>query len=400
MKQLILLSLFVIFLTSISFAAITTNAVDIRVNTLKYEPYPAEPGKYIQLWLNIENYGLQSAEKVTFVLEPEYPFSIDGNATKYFGEIRSLENVVIDYKVRVASNAVEGWNELILKHRVGDSDVWITNTINIYVQTPDAIISVENVKTMPEQIAPGSKAAVSIKLKNLADSDLKDITIKLNLTGTVFAPIESISEKRIYLLSAGSEEDITFNIIAEADADSKLYKVPITISYNDAVGTNYTKSDVITLTVGDEPNITTNIESSTILTAMETGTVTINIINKGLIGIKFLTVKLNQTSNYEILSASNEVYIGNLDVDDYETVEYKIFVNENADSIILPLQLEYRDDNNKLFTEQKNLKLKLYTAEEITKLGLRTTDSTLSIIGFLVLIVILYFGYKRLRRRK
>lgn len=390
------LTIILLFLTSIASAV---GNPELRISTLKYEPYPAEPGRYVKIWLNIENRGLESAKAISFVLEPEYPFSIEENATRYFGEIRSSENVVIDYKLRVASDAVEGENELNLRYNIGS--VWFKVPIRIYIQTRDAIISVEDVESIPKQIVPGSNAVVNIKLRNPTNSEVKDIAVKLNLTGTVFAPIGSIAEKRVNLLLAGEDRGVTFNLVAEPSAEAKLYKVPITISYNDAIGNRYTKSDFITLIVGDKPNIIATIGGSTILKAGETGKIVINIINSGLTGVKLLTAKIEKTDKFEILSPSNEIYIGNLDVDDYETIEFSIYVGKDAgENLPLPIRLEYRDNNNNLFTEQKIVNLRLYSEEEIRRLGLRKTSSSLEIILVFVIILLGYFGYRRIRKKR
>lgn len=390
-----------LFLANISFATSLTNASEFRISTLKYEPYPAEPGKYLQLWLNIENAGLYSANQVTFELEPTYPFSLDANenATRYFGSIEPMKSVVIDYKIRVAADAVEGQNELKLKYRSGDG-IWNTKKFSITVKTPNAIISVDNVKTEPKTAVPGKETNLTITLKNVADSPLKDISLKLDLSSVPFSPIGKTTEHRVYLLQPNESVDITFNLLASPDIDAGPYKIPVNISYDDWTGIAYLKKDFVTVVVGDIPELIIGLEETQILQAGESGTVTLNLINKGLIGIKFLLLTLNKTENYDILSPSNQIYIGKLGPDDYETAKFNLYIKPvSGKSITLPITLEYRDDNNNKFTEHRKIEFKLYTQEEITKYGLRQTSGMTNWIILLVLIVAGYFVYRKFRKK-
>ena len=54
-------------------------------------------------------------------------FSLDKNenATRYFGKIEALDNVGIDYILRVDANAVEGWNTIKIGYKTGESKAWI-----------------------------------------------------------------------------------------------------------------------------------------------------------------------------------------------------------------------------------------------------------------------------------
>ena len=50
----------------------------LHIASIKYEPYPAEPGKYFDLWIKIQNSGIDKAD-VKFKLIPKFPFSLDAN---------------------------------------------------------------------------------------------------------------------------------------------------------------------------------------------------------------------------------------------------------------------------------------------------------------------------------
>ena len=55
---------------------------------------------------------------------------------------------------------------------------------------------------------------------------------------------------------------------------------------------------------------------------------------------------MKESEKYEIVSPA-EVYVGNIDSDDYETADFKISLNKVKEKeVILPLSLEYKDANN------------------------------------------------------
>jgi hypothetical protein len=126
--------------------------------------------------------------------------------------------------------------------------------------------------------------------------------------------------------------------------------------------------------------------------------VIIKFINKGLIDIKFLNAKLLPSDDYEIIN-SNEVYIGNVDSDDYETAEFRLHVKQaTTDSkVALPLVLEYRDANNNMYKKEVSVDLILFSAE---KLGVAEKKGTTTIILAVIIIVVGYFVYRKWEKKR
>ncbi len=387
-------------LLTINASAATANFANLNVTTVKYDPYPAEPGKYVQVWIKIQNYATEQADDVVIELLTSYPFYLDAgeNSTRNFGKISSFQDLLVNYKVRVDEKAVEGWNDL--KVKLSSSAGSKEFTMRIFVRTAEAVVAVESVSSEPKEIAPGASGKVTITIKNTANSVLKDIGVKLDISSSdiPFSPIGSATEKKLYMLNSLEEKSVVFDVIADASAESKTYKIPLRITYHDEVGTNYTKTDTVSLLIGAQPEILADIESSTVLSTGEKGSVNFNIVNKGLIKIKFLTVKLADSADYQILSSSY-VYIGELKSDDYQSAKFDIFVRKDAKNVSLPVTLTYRDNNNNPYSETKSLGLVLYTPEQLNSMGVRTTGSQFNIIISIVVIIGAYFLYKKFRKK-
>ena len=92
--------------------------------------------------------------------------------------------------------------------------------------------------------------------------------------------------------------------------------------------------------------------------------VKIKIINKGLSDIRFLEVYVEESTKYDILS-EREIYVGDLDSDDFDSVEFDVFFDKKIrDNAVMPVKLKYKDnfnneysDFNDYLTWDPNLKL-------------------------------------------
>lgn len=407
MKKNIILILAIILGSCVAYAVTnlpTENWYNLRITLVNQEPDPVEPGSYVDVRFKIENRGSKNAEEVALEFVPKYPFSVDkkSDAIQEIGSVHGRQigdiGVIVKYKLRVDENAVEGENILKLRYSVNKGEWVELDDFKINVRTKDAILVISSIS--PERLVQGEITPVKIGFKNLGDSWLKNIQAKLNLGGIPIAPIDSSSEQAIIELMGKTEKNLTFMLMAEGDADSDVYKIPVDISYLDNIGTKYYKNVSIGILVGDAPDLSTIIDSATIYRAGEKGKITVKFVNKGITDIKFLNVKLMKSNEYDIIS-SDEVYVGNIDSDDYETAEFDLFVKKTKEKEIgIPLEIVYHDVNNNYYSEEAELELRLYSASEAKRYGLVKGNGT---VGTLIIVVIVVGGflfYRRLKKKK
>ena len=408
---------FILFIVAAAFANAAVNteyygkSSKIMASLASQDPDPVEPGKIVELSFKLDNQGTL-ANDVLFEIMPEYPFSLlpGEEAVKNVGTLGTSQNtdrtVFVKYKILVDQNAVDGNQEIKIRYKIGAFESWTTiDDLTVKVQSHDAILSVDRITAMPEVTAPGSKTRLSISLKNYASSLLKDVKVTLDLgksgdEATPFSPIGSTNEKVISVIDAQASSIIEFSLLADPDAKSKTYKVPMKIQYSDTLNKNYSKTNTIALVVGVEPDISVYIDTSSIYSSGSTGDLSVKIVNKGLTDVKFLNVNLEKGQGYMALSPY-EVYIGNIDSDDYETADFKINVEKTKDKkIILPLTVDYKDANNHDYIKKVNLELPLYTSSEARKLGLVTGSNKAWIFLVIAAVIIGFFAYRRWKRRK
>jgi hypothetical protein len=392
---------------SLCASALIGTAAQLSFTMISQSPDPVDPGSIVELRWMIENNGGGAAEDVQVEIVPEYPFSLySGELIKNIGTIQGQQTgdkaVIILYKVEVDGNAVEGTNEIKLRYRTASTGWVELDPFDINIQTVDATLSLEKIKVDPEVAAPGENLKATLTIRNLADSFLKDISVKLDLSSTTlpFAPIQSATEKRVRQLDSGASAELSYDMIVEPDADPGVYKIPVTITFNDNLGNSYERDDLFGVIVGTTPDISYYIDSTTVSTAGSKGSVSIKFVNKGLGNIKFLNVVMKESSSYSIISPK-EVYIGNIDSDDYETADFQLFVNPKAPKELeLQLEVAYKDANNRDYTENTSVILNLYKKSEAVSLGIQEKNNTTGIIISILVVVIGVVAYIMVRRAR
>lgn len=409
MKKTNFIAVMMLLMLSINVFGVSTKLAfqeDVRVSMINQDPDPAEPGRYVDVRFKFENYGSEGTGDIIVDILPEYPLSLipGEDAEKDIGSLQSRQlgetGIIVKYKMKIDENAVEGNTELVLRYRVGTND-WIKlDEFQIDIQTHDAILDIRSVKMVPELVKPGGSAKLKLTLENMADSLLKDIKTKLTLDDVPVATLGSGNEKTIKLLEGGKFADVEFELAGEPDATPNLYSLPIELSYNDNLGNSYSKTISTGITVGSNPDLSVLIDSSEIKRPSSKGDITVKFVNKGLTDIKFLNIVLEKSDIYTMLSPA-EVYIGNIDSDDYETADYTLSVGDvKAESLILTLNLEYKDFNNNEYKEVIDLEIPLYSAKQAKEFGYSEGNSGVGIFIVIAIVVAGIFVYRRWKKRK
>ena len=255
-----------------------------------------------------------------------------------------------------------------------------------------AQIAIQSFSTTPEKVSPGERVELRVTLENVGNDDIRNILVNIDLSEVPFAPLHSSTEQIIDRIKEDDEETVLFELVALPDASSQIYKIPIKISYNET-----SKSSLISLEVSAEAKLDLILEESEIIKVNDKGAVTLKFVNNGLTQIKFLKVILQDSPYYEILSPSS-LYIGEVDVDDFETEEFVIISKVKNPRLVI--NLEYTDSNNNEFKETRYVNLNVYTLEEAKQLGLVKSNFSGIWTVLVILLVVGIVAYKIIRRKK
>jgi hypothetical protein len=408
MRKLFILFMFAIVILSTVVLSANTAYSEISATLLSQTPDPVEPGQVVKVKFKIENDGVQTAKDVIVKLLPNSPFSIYNDVDeKNIGKLKAsstgADAAVVEFRIKVDEQAVEGETELELMVQIGEAAISYTNDdFMIDIQTHDAVLDITSITYEPEQIAPGENAEIYVQVKNLADSLLKDVKFKLDLSDPMLplAPYQSSSERRISQLKSNYQSSLSFNIIADPEATPGLFKVPLNITYNDEKGNSYSVDDVLAITVGEKPKIKAYVKKSTVHKTKEEGTITLEIANSGSSDIKYLEMYVLDSEDYELISTTDYYYLGDVDSDDTESEEIDVYVNKKVKTLHLPLMLKYYDANNKPYQQQFDLEMPLYSSSELKRFGLVESGNGWTYIIIILLGIGGYVYYRRYKKKK
>lgn len=249
------------------------------------------------------------------------------------------------------------------------------------------------VNSNPEEIQPGGSAVITLRIQNVAPHPLRDIIIDFDLPSQ-FAPEETTKQK-IRFLNSSDMLSINFTLVALPNAQEGIYKLPLKISYTDEIGNEYKENNTISIKISAEPKIFAELSSSEIYKENLLGKVDIKIANIGIGNIKFLIAQILPSNEYEIIGSSSS-YIGALDSDEYETVDFKLEVKEGTKSANLLLKFSYSDANNKEYIDTVEIPLNIITAREA---GIKQNKNSLLIL-VVIAVLILYIAYRQYRKRQ
>lgn len=403
MKYTKILILFVVLMALVSFCG-AEDAPVLKTSLLRYDPTPAEPGNYATVYIQIENTGGTETKNARIEFQDSYPFSIDEERIKDIGILSSGQTYVTNFRVRIDQNAIEGENEI--KFVITDDynlNVFTEKVFNINILTQDADVSFEKITLTPNELNPGQKGKITINLKNNADSFLKDISIQLILQSLVgasvvdlpFAIEDSVSEKTIDILQSSQTHIVEYDLIAYPGVESGIYKIPVVLKFYDSTGQDYTKNDFITVIVNPKIDVYMVLERSDLSKEAKSGEVVIRIVNKGFGKIKSANLIFEENDDISIVTPYNQIYIGNIDSDDYETAE--INIKANSDTINIPVKLDFKDALNKDHEIKENLTLKIYSQKE---LGQSSGNTFWYVLLFIVIIAAGFWYFKRKKHKK
>ena len=368
-----------LLLISIFFSIGLTESPEVQISLSNQNPDPAEPGETAELTFRIKNNSSKTNEQITVELIPKYPFIILDEPRKTPGSLYAFigdeESISVKYNILVDKNANAGSHEIGLRYKVGDRGWNEVKGLTVTVKPLEVAIEVASAES-ENPLKAGGEEKFRIELSNVGKARLKNLRVKIGLTGLPFVSIGSSNEKVIGSISPGETESIEFDIAAQSSAASGIYKVPLILTFLDDSGEEYRRNSSVGLLIYDPPEYKLAVRDTEIYQADSIGNVVASISNTGPSEIKFITVELLDSENYNVIS-SPFVYIGTLEVDDFQTAQFRIATEDiEPGELGLNLRIKYKDSLNREITDQKTLAIPLYSQNQASKMGLASSGKS------------------------
>lgn len=252
-------------------------------------------------------------------------------------------------------------------------------------------------------LAPGESGILKVIMKNDAAYSITDVRARLNLP-LQLQLINDVNEVRIAEIKTNGFKEVEYSIIALPNSVEGIYNANLTINYISHyginainVGQNSQDNYSFGIVIKSPPSLFVQLDSVDVYKEKKSGDITLKFVNNGTSNIKFLTVNLEKSDDYEILS-SDRYYVGDLDSDDFQSVTYKIRVNNNVQEVNLPLDVTYRDSMNNFYSQKLNPSFKIMKGSELGKTNGISTSTIILII--VVLGIVGYIIYIKFIKKK
>jgi len=341
-------------------------------------PYPAEPGSNLDIEVELQNSGYESASNIVLKIDLDSPFELlpGEEEEKKFSNVPPSGSVKASYNMHILDNATSGdYNVNFLIYTGSSRDVSIKKNITINVRgQPDLIIS----DMIAPIIEPGQVVDIRVKLKNIGSGKAKDIKLSFNSTDEI---IPVFSKGLIYLdgIEPGEEKEAEMSLSIADGAEHKTYPSYITATYKDETNTLTTQN----FTVGIPVEGTVILQIIKVEPDYERGKIKVEVANKGTGEAKSVDAKL--IVNNETIDTD---YISQIKANKQTTFSFNMVSNGGKGT----LRMTYLGPNLRTETVEKEIVLNFSAQNGI--------DSTTMFAIVIIIIVVIYFSWKKLFSKK
>ncbi len=358
----------------------TGQAPILNVLLTKQTPYPAEPGKNVNVEIEVQNTGLGDANNIVVEIAPTDPFKLlpGTEKTSTYSKISASGSVKVSYDLKVNDNTVSNQYELEFRiYYVSNPNSYLSKKVVVNVQgRPDFII--DSTWTTPQNIEPGGIVDVFAKVKNVGTGTANGVKATFASTSGMLIPV--LSKGSAYLGDMAPDGDSIADIQLSVDstAGQQTYPATLTLDYQDETGASVQKS----FSLGIPVNGVINIEVVNIQANFDRDVIQIDIANKGTADANSLEGTLlvnNQTVGVD--------YTSQLKATKKTTLEFPLTTEGNG-----VLVLTYTSTNLQDFHEEKPVYLRFENPNQ------SNPASTLVIV--FIVAAVAYFIWRRFFRKK
>jgi len=376
-------------------AALAAPAGALSVKLMKYDPYPANTGEYVTVWIKIENPGLGSpSEDVQLRVVPEYPFSLEPGETglEEIGKLSMNDFALFDFRLRVDKDAIDGRNTIKVEYRDGIDVAWSEAELSLEVESDRVDFEIADIDSVPLRLKPGDEdAKIMVEIQNIGDGDAECVKSRLTLPDG-FSASDSYSDiANLGTVAADASSQAIFYIDVDESVQPGEHIATITIDYMDKDSDEY-KEETLDLRIPIKETPLFEIVSSEItpgtLTVGDMVTLLMQIKNTGSEEAESVRVRvmLKSEQPFDFSNGNAFDYVGDLDVGEIGEAVLKFEVEDDAALKMYLLDTEIRcveDEDVHLF--DKKVPVAVANAKQ--------SNLVLIFVGGAVL-MLLYAGYR------
>ena len=327
MKKIFVIGL-LFFVMIIGVYAETSDSKIITVSLVNQDPDPAIAGDIVEIRIGVENTGGEPAENMILEIILAYPFTqVPGeDLVQEVGTIKSYQyddNMkIVKFKLRIDRDVTAGSYEIKLKeYEEGKESVSTVRSLNIDIESKESaeVIYIDKVELIPGKITP-----LKFTINNVGSAPLRELSFQWENEDDIILPVGSDNTKYIRYIEVGDSTELDFDVIASAIADPNLYKLDLTLTYDDPITGEETE---INTKAGVYVGGATDFDAA--FSGSSSGEYSFAISNIGSVSASSVTVKVPDQQGWRA-SGSNSVIIGNLNEGDYTIASFTLQKSANS----------------------------------------------------------------------
>jgi hypothetical protein len=298
-KGVSIIALVVLFTLSAFVRAQYSSSLNVVLAT--QNPYPVEPGKQVNLELEIQNNGYRDANDVRIEIIPNDVFKLlpGESATKSFNKISASGSVKTTFKMVVDESVTSNDYEIEIRNYVGLTDAYGITNIAVSVQgTSELLLDLE---TVPEHLEPSGRARIIATIKNVGTGAAKQMKASLDSGSEDIIPLLAGGTVFVGDIAPGEEKQASLEFMIDSSAEYKTYVTTLTLNYKDESNTQQQKI----YSVGIPITGTIKLDIIKMEPNYARGRLDIEVANKGTTDAKSLEAVLvinNETVGIDYLS--------------------------------------------------------------------------------------------------
>ncbi len=373
-----------------------TDAPALSASISQQIPYPAEPGKEVTLLIKTTNHGDEPAENIIWYLNVQEPFELKETekATQTLPELRCGETANTEYYLTVDHDARSGEYTLDLNITYSGEFDRRTRTTKSKVELTIRVMGHPDLVLLDADIPkvdPKSEFTANFSIKNVGTGPAKNVKVYFKNQTSI---LPKMSIYYIDTIAPGEAVSIESGFFVDTTTPSQ-HPLPIAIHYeNETYKMQPVQEYSVLVPVSSGNALFIYLDSQDKLVEDAVGEVTIGIANRGLARSKHVVLTIAEGDRFELIDTDTR-YIGDIESDDYDTVDFKIL--PRSDCVNITVDVSYADDYGNTYDMTAELPIKVQPSEGKLVLFLRNAGKYTGI--FVVLIALLAYVFrKRIKR--
>ncbi|MBR6652151.1 MAG: hypothetical protein IKL30_03210, partial [Anaerotignum sp.] len=284
--------------------------------------FDVEPGKDTKIKLQVKNKGAGTAENVYLQARGAdgiVPYKLKLSKGGNVGDLGqngismveldvTMDGIVEEPNYPIALDYI--YNTTSGESKNGTTTIYLR--VKGYNREPE--FQLDSMKLTPDALSPGSSAQLSGELVNQGEFDIYQVELSLdNLTTDGISLAGGFNSKSLSTLPVGGKMGFTFPLVASADMAAGNYPVAIKLTYQNAYGKEYEKTQQYYINVGGIAGQKADLEIRNMSEPKGTYgvnqnfTVSFDLHNKGAVAAKNIVITANPVDASAVVPKSSSV---------------------------------------------------------------------------------------------